>query len=129
LTGAITLHLILISRITGVPSALLVECEPGIVEFPTLGVSARELDDERAIIARIKTETGLDAELESYLDLPSESSHAPLGSRVLLVKAMGGRPSFAAVHLGWEWRSVANLLSTQFIPKSMMDELRTYVYR
>jgi len=38
-----------------------------------------------------------------------------------------GSPHPAVAHVGWEWRPGNNLLSLQFLPKLMVDELRVFM--
>jgi hypothetical protein len=122
MTAAQTVHVILVNRVAGEPAALLVEREPGIVEFPALTLTAEEADDQDAIAARIRALTGLEATVGGLLDA------GIAGDRFLLARVVGGSPRLTVAHLGWEWRPLARLLTLQFIPKPMANELRSYMY-
>lgn len=125
--GRIILYVFLVSRVIGEPAVLLVERQQGLVEFPALTLTPEELSDNETIVLRIKSETGLDAVVEGYIDVPSDASLTPPGSRFLLARVPGGRPEIAGECLGWEWHPVASLLSMEFLPKLMVNELRSYM--
>lgn len=115
------------SRATGEPSVFLVEREPGIVEFPTLLIDEVEEQDQASIVEQIRICTGLAVSLSGYVDPPAGALICPPGSRFLLAQRVGGRPEIRDPHVGWEWRPAATLLSLHFIPKLMVDELRSYM--
>jgi hypothetical protein len=125
--GKVVVHVIVVAHTAGEPAVLLVEREPRIVEFPTLEIAEEDLADETAIAARIASDTGLEVTFEGYLAEPSGVMLSPPGSRFLLARAIGGRPQLSGPHVGWEWRPASNLLALQFIPKLMVDELRSYM--
>ncbi len=122
MTAAQIVHIVLVNRVAGEPSALLVEREPGIVELPSLALTAKESRDQDAIAAAICALTGLEASVAGFLDAGAA------GERFLLARVAGGTPRLGIAHLGWEWRPLARLLTLQFIPKPMANELRSYMY-
>ncbi len=121
------LHLFLISTRTGETSVFLLEREPGVVEFPQLGVSARDLDDEQELVRRIRECTGMDVAISGLLDPPGPGAIEPPNSKFLIGRVTGGSPQPSVQHVGWEWRLGNNLLSLQFLPRLMVDELRVFM--
>lgn len=120
------LHLFIISTRGGESFVLLVEREPNVLEFPRIAVPAALLDDETALIARIKEETGLDVSIAGFLAQDGARIDPP-ESRFLICRAVGGTPHPAAPYTGWEWRSGKNLFTLQFLPRMMVDELRVFM--
>lgn len=125
--AAAVVHLFITSTRTGETCVLLVEREPGVVEFPTLSLAAAELDDEDGILQRIDESTGLRVAISGFLEGPADAPLSPPGSRFLLARLIAGSPRIAGAHTGWEWRPGFNLLSLQFAPKVMVDELRSFM--
>jgi hypothetical protein len=122
-----TVHLFLLSDATGEPCVFLVEREPGVVEFPLILLTPSEAEDEAALIAKIESCTGLRVSLRGYVDPPAGTTIYPPESRFLLARLVHGRPEIATPHVGWEWRPATSLFSLQFVPKLMVDELRSYM--
>jgi hypothetical protein len=122
-----TVHLFILSDATGEPCVFLVEREPGIVEFPLLTLTASEAQEEAALVARIEACTGLKVSLRGYVDPPAGTELYPPESRFLLARLVHGRPEIVTPHVGWEWRPAISLFSLQFVPKLMVDELRSYM--
>jgi hypothetical protein len=121
------LHLFLISTRTGETTVFLLEREPGVVEFPQLGVSEKDLDDESGLVRRIQDATGMDVAISGFLDPPVPAAIQPPNSKFLIGRVVGGSPRPRLPHVGWEWRLGNNLLSLQFLPKLMVDELRIFM--
>lgn len=121
------LHLFLISTRTGDTSVFLLEREPGMVEFPQLGVAERELDDEPGLVRRIREITGMDVAISGFVDPPSPGVLQPPNSKFLIGRVVSGTPHPAVPHVGWEWRPGNNLLSLQFLPRLMVDALRVFM--
>ena len=122
-----TVHLFIMSRATGEPSVFLVEREAGTVEFPTLVTDDTEEQDEARIVDQIRACTGLTVSISGYVDPPAGALICPPGSRFLLAQRLSGHPEIREPHVGWEWRPAAMLLSLHFVPKLMVDELRSYM--
>jgi hypothetical protein len=121
------LHLFLISTRTGDSSVFLLEREPGMVEFPQLDVVDRELDDEPGLVRRIQESTGMDVAISGFIDPPGPGVVEPANSKFLIARVVGGSPHPTTPHVGWEWRPGNNLLSLQFLPRLMVDELRVFM--
>ena len=121
------LHLFIISTRGGVSSVFLIEREPGMLEFPRIGVPAAVLDDEAALVARVRAATGLDVAISGFLAPQAGETIDPPDSRFLICRATGGSPRPAEPHTGWEWRTGNNLFTLQFLPKVMVDELRVFM--
>jgi hypothetical protein len=121
------LHLFLISTSTGDTSVFLLEREPGVVEFPQLDVSEKELDDESGLVQRIRDTTGMDVAISGFLNAAATGVLQPDNSKFLIGRVVGGTPHPSAEHVGWEWRRGNNLLSLQFLPRLMVDELRVFM--
>jgi hypothetical protein len=128
MTGSQIVHLILVSRAIGEPSALLIEREPGIVEFPSLSLTEEQARNEETIVASIRELTGLESSVTGFLDGTGEARAQPPRGQFLLARVAGGAPSLSIAHLSWEWRPLARLLALQFIPKQMANELRSSMY-
>jgi hypothetical protein len=125
--SGIQVHVVIKGYATGEPAVLLVEREPQIVEFPCINVSAAELDDEEWLSSRIEAETGLAVIVEGYVEPAIQNGSPAAAARFLVVRSLGGTPAPSGSHLGWEWRPASGLLSLQFIPKLMVNGLRSYV--
>jgi hypothetical protein len=125
--GEYVLHLFLISTRTGETTVFLVETEEGVVEFPRITAGERELDDEPELVRRIKDTTGMEVAISGFLTPPTPESVQPANSRFLIGRVVAGTPRPAMPHVGWEWRPGNNLLSLQFLPKMMVDELRVFM--
>jgi len=121
------IHVFIMSNTTGETAVFLIEREPGVVEFPRLALPAALIDDELAILRRVESDTGLTVALSGFLDPPSDAPLSPPGSRFLLARLIRGSPRVAGAHVGWEWRSAASLLSLQFVPKLMTNELWSFM--
>jgi len=121
------LHLFLISVRTGVTSVFLLERRPGVVEFPALSVIEQELDDEEELIRHIAKATGMEVAISGYLTPSSGSTLNPANSKFLIGRVTGGTPHPTLEHVGWEWHPGKNLLTLQFLPKLMVDELRVFM--
>lgn len=121
------LHLFIISTRTGETTVFLLEREPGVLEFPRVTVSAGELDDEATLVQRIRAATGLDVAISGFLAPHADGDIDPPNSRFLIGRMTGGAPRPAVPHAGWEWRAGNNLLTLQFLPKMMVDELRVFM--
>ncbi|MHB8578083.1 MAG: hypothetical protein ACYDCQ_22460, partial [Dehalococcoidia bacterium] len=121
------LHLFLISTRTGETTVFLLEREPGFVEFPQLLVQDKELDDEPELVRRIRDATGMDVAISGFLDPPVPGVIQPANSKFLLGRVVGGTPKPTIPHVGWEWRPGSNLLSLEFLPKLMADQLRVFM--
>ena len=121
------LHLFLISTRTGETTVFLLEREPGIVEFPQLSVGDSDLDDEPELVRRIHDATGMDVAISGFLDPPVPGAIQPPNSKFLIGRVVGGSPHPSAEHVGWEWRPGNNLLSLEFLPKLMADQLRVFM--
>lgn len=121
------LHLFLISTRTGDSSVFLLEREPGMVEFPQLDVQDAELDDETGLVHRIQETTGMDVAISGFINPPAPGVVEPPNSKFLIARVIGGSPRPSAPHVGWEWRPGNNLLSLQFLPRLMVDELRVFM--
>jgi hypothetical protein len=126
-TGPVTVHLFIMSYVTGEPSIFLVEREPGVVEFPSLTLSTEEIDRGSGLVERIKASTGFSVSVSGFVDPPPDIEIRPPGSRFLLARLIDGRPSVDSPHVGWEWRPAASLQSMAFLPKLMADELWSYM--
>jgi len=125
--GPVTVHLFIMSYVTGEPSVFLVEREPGVVEFPSLALSSDDLDGDSTLIERIRVSTGFTVSISGYVDPPPDTDIRPPGSRFLLARLIDGRPMVEGPHVGWEWRPAASLHSMPFLPKLMADELWSYM--
>lgn len=125
--GLTTAHLFIMSHAAGEPSVFLVEREPGVVEFPMLSLPAGDNLDEDAIARQVEAEIGLTVRVTGFVDPPPGALICPPGSRFLLARLIGGSPRVEGPHVGWEWRPAASLLSLHFVPKLMVDELRSYM--
>jgi hypothetical protein len=123
----VVIHVFVMSTATGETSVFLIEREPGIVEFPRLLLPSEQIDDESEILRQIEANTGFSVALSGFLDPPDDSPLSPPGSRFLLARLLHGAPRVADAHVGWEWRSGVSLLSLQFVPKLMSNELRTFM--
>lgn len=121
------LHLFIISTRTGETSVFLLEREPGVVEFPQLDVSEKELDDESGLMRRIRDATGMEVAISGFVDPPTPGVLQPPNSKFLLGRVVAGTPHPTEPHVGWEWRPGNNLLSLQFLPKLMVDALRVFM--
>jgi hypothetical protein len=121
------LHLFLVNAIAGATVVLLLETEPGVVELPRLAVAAAEMDDEGALVRRVREATGIEAEISGFLDAPAESALHPGGGRILLARVVSGSPRVTLPHVGWEWTPGARLVSLPFAPKVMVDELKSFM--
>ena len=126
-TETVTLHLFLTNVIGGAAVVLLLETEPGVVEFPRLTMSRAETDDEDALVDYIAKATGIHAEISGFLDPPREAPLDPPGSRILLARVVSGSPKLILPHVGWEWTSGAELVRMPFAPRVMVDELRSFM--
>ena len=123
----VLVHVFITSNRTGETAVFLIEREPGMVEFPTLELRPEIADDEPEIVRRIEAETGLSVALNGFLEPPAGASTATAESRFLLARLLQGTPRVTGSHVGWEWRPGASLLSLQFVPKFMADELRSFM--
>jgi hypothetical protein len=121
------LHLFLISVRTGETCVFLLERRPGVVEFPALSIDPEELSDEEELIRRIAVATGLEVAISGYLSPSSGSLLDPANSKFLIGRVTGGTPHPTLEHVGWEWHPGKNLLTLQFLPKLMVDELRVFM--
>jgi hypothetical protein len=121
------LHLFIISTRGGSSSVFLVENQPGMLEFPRICVPAAVLDDESALVAKVRAATGIDVAISGFLATQAGETIDPPDSRFLICRAIGGTPRPAAAHTGWEWRTGNNLFTLQFLPKVMVDELRVFM--
>ena len=120
-------HLFLVNSIGGATVVLLVETEPGVVEFPRITYAAPEIDDEDALRRRIRETTGIEVEISGFLDPPSGAALQPAGSRILLARLVAGAPRLNLPHVGWEWTAGAELVRMPFAPKLMVDELKSFM--
>ena len=121
------IHVFIMSNATGETAVFLIEREPGVVEFPRLVLPAALVDDEEEILQRIESSTGLAVALSGFLESPDDAPLSPAGSRFLLARLLRGTPRLAVDHVGWEWRSGTSLLSLQFVPRLMANELRSFM--
>ncbi|HEY7296267.1 MAG TPA: hypothetical protein VH916_14575 [Dehalococcoidia bacterium] len=121
------LHLFIISTRTGDTTVFLLEREPGVVEFPQICATDKELDDEPELVRRIQSATGMDVAISGFLDPPAGTEIQPPHSKFLIGRVVSGTPRPGVPHVGWEWRSGNNLLSLQFLPRLMVDELRVFM--
>ncbi len=121
------LHLFIISTRTGDTTVFLLEREPGVVEFPQIDASDKDLDDEPELVRRIQAATGMDVAISGFLDPPAGTEIQPSNSKFLIGRVVSGNPRPSVPHVGWEWRSGNNLLSLQFLPRLMVDELRVFM--
>jgi hypothetical protein len=122
-----TLHLFLISTRTGETTVFLIETADGVVEFPTITANEKVIEDETELVRRIVACTGMEAAISGFLTPPAPDSVHPANSKFLICRVLSGTPSPAIPHVGWEWRPGNNLLSLQFLPKMMVDELRVFM--
>lgn len=122
-----TIHVFIMSNAAGETAVFLIEREPGVVEFPRLVLPAALVDDEEEILQRIESSTGLVVALSGFLEPPADAPLAPPGSRFLLARLLRGTPKVADDHVGWEWRSGTSLLSLQFVPRPMTNELWSFM--
>lgn len=125
--GDHVLHLFIISTRTSETSVFLLEREPGVVEFPQITVADRDLDNEPELLRRIQTATGMDVAISGFLNPPSGRPIEPPNSKFLIGRIVGGAPRPTLPHVGWEWHPGNNLLSLEFLPKLMVDELRVFM--
>ena len=125
--GEHVLHLFLISTRTGETTVFLVETRQGEVEFPRIAATERDLDDEPELLRRIREATGMEVAISGFINPPTPESLHPANSKFLIGRVVGGNPRPAVEHVGWEWRPGNNLLSLQFLPKLMVDELRVFM--
>ena len=121
------LHLFLVNAIAGTTVVLLLETEPGVVELPRLTVGMEELDDEAALVRRVREATGIEAEISGFLDPPIDGAVQPGGGRILLARVVSGSPRVTLPHVGWEWTPGARLVTLPFAPKVMVDELKSFM--
>ncbi|MGI8551647.1 MAG: hypothetical protein ACR2PL_12810 [Dehalococcoidia bacterium] len=121
------IHLFIMSHAIGETMVFLVEREPGIVEFPTLATVPASPDSEAEIIRQVEVATGLTVALGGFLEPPADALLSPAGSRFLLARHLRGTPRINSPHVGWEWRPGSSLLSLQFVPRTMADELRLFM--
>jgi hypothetical protein len=119
-------HLFLVSTIGSATVVFLLETEPGVVEFPRLELEAPDLDDEAALVQRIREQTGMDVAISGFLDRPSNGATAPMG-KLVLARHLGGSPRLTIPHIGWEWTPGSQLLTLPFAPKMMLDELKAFM--
>jgi hypothetical protein len=118
--------LFLVSTIGPATVVFLLETEPGVVEFPQLEVGASDLDDEAALVQRIRDQTGMEVAISGYLDPSDNGSAAPVG-KLVLARHLAGSPRLTLPHVGWEWTPGSQLLSLPFAPKMMLDELKAFM--
>ena len=121
------IHVFIMSTATGETAVFLIEREPGVVEFPRLLLPTALIDEENEILERIESSTGMLVALSGFLDAPADVPLSPPGSRFLLARLVHGSPRVSDAHVGWEWRPAASLLSLQFVPRLMANELRSFM--
>lgn len=119
-------HLFLVSTIGAATVVFLLETEPGVVEFPELEIEAPDLDDEAALVRRIREQTGMDVAISGLLDRPVNGEARPVG-KLVLARHLGGSPRLTLSHVGWEWTPGSQLLTLPFAPKMMLDELKAFM--
>lgn len=118
-------HVLILSNRAGEASLFLIEREPGIVEFPTLVLSPEIANDEVEIVRLIEASTGFQISVGALLDPVSVTAAA--STRFVLARLLGGTPQIAGPFVGWEWRPGVSLLTLERIPKSIADELRSFI--
>ena len=123
----VVLHLFIINSIGGATVVLLLETEPGVVEFPRLTLPEADLDDEEALLTHVQAATGMVIEIHGFLDPPAGARLQPEGSRFLLARLVSGSPRLTLPHIGWEWTPGSTLASMPFAPKLMVDELKSFM--
>ncbi len=126
-TAEHVLHLFLITTVAGETAVFLLEREPGAVEFPRIIVSEQDLDDEAGLVRRIRDAVGMEVAISGFLDPPAPETLRPANSKFLIGRVVSGTPRLTLPHVGWEWRPGNNLLSLQFLPRVMVDELRVFM--
>lgn len=120
------IHLFLVSTIGAATVVFLLETEPGVVEFPELEVEPPDLDDEAALVRRIREQTGMEVAISGFLDHPLDGDAGPVG-KLVLARHLGGSPRLTLSHVGWEWTPGSQLLTLPFAPKMMLDELKAFM--
>src|SRR5581483_10292618 len=86
------LHLFIISTRTGDTTVFLLEREPGVVEFPQIDASDKDLDDEPELVRRIQAATGMDVAISGFLDPPAGTEIQPPNSKFLIGRVVSGQP-------------------------------------
>lgn len=119
-------HLFLVSTIGAATVVFLLETEPGVVEFPELEIEPTDLDDEAALVRRIRDQTGMEVAISGFLDRPIDGEAGPVG-KLVLARHLGGSPRLTLTHVGWEWTPGSQLLTLPFAPKMMLDELKAFM--
>jgi hypothetical protein len=119
-------HLFLVSTIGAATVVFLLETEPGVVEFPELEIEPTDLDDEAALVRRIREQTGMEVAISGFLDRPIDGEAGPVG-KLVLARHLGGSPRLTLTHVGWEWTPGSQLLTLPFAPKMMLDELKAFM--
>ena len=119
-------QLFLVSTIGPATVVFLLEAEPGVVEFPQLHLTPAEMDDEAALVRRIREQTGMDVAISGFLDQPRNGEAGAVG-KLVLARHLGGSPRLILPHVGWEWTPGSQLLSLPFAPKMMLDELKAFM--
>ena len=119
-------QLFLVSTIGPATVVFLLETEPGVVEFPRLDLTPAEMDDEAALVQRIREQTGMDVAISGFLDQPQNGEAGAVG-KLVLARHLGGSPRLRLPHVGWEWTPGSQLLSLPFAPKMMLDELKAFM--
>ena len=119
-------HLFLVSTIGPATVVFLLETAPGVVEFPRLELTPAEIDDDAALVQRIREQTGMDVAISGFLDQPRDGEAGPVG-KLVLARHLGGSPRLTLPHVGWEWTPGSQLLSLPFAPKLMLDELKAFM--
>jgi hypothetical protein len=119
-------HLFLVSTIGSATVVFLLEREPGLVEFPRLDIELSELDDESALVQRIREQTGMDVAISGFLDHPLDGAASAV-AKLVLARHLGGSPRLTLPHVGWEWMPGSQLLTLPFGPKMMLDELKAFM--
>ena len=119
-------HLFLVSTIGQATVVFLLETEPGVVEFPRLGIAAADLEDEARLVHRVREQTGMDVAISGLLDHQPDGADGATGTLVL-ARHLGGSPRVTLPHVGWEWTPGSQLLTLPFAPKMMLDELKAFM--
>jgi hypothetical protein len=119
--------LFLVSTIGAATVVFLLETEPGVVEFPRLTLAPHDLDDEDALVHRIREQTGMDTAISGFLDVPADDGAAAPVGKLVLARHLTGSPRVTLPHVGWEWTPGSSLVRLPFAPKMMIDELKAFM--